>query len=175
MKELVIVLAPRTHELRPDVNAQEYSNGLTQDKVKTLKWDENQVTFKKLKLEVDELFLLAGNVYGKFDTNHSNVLTERKNNTYVTFTCPQKPINTEIWKCANGEIIESSNICDSFSDCKDKSDEDPLMCKMEMEFIWHVMVSILVIGLVVNLVTSMFRYHEERKAMKNSKKQFGSY
>ena len=64
MNELIIVLAPRTEELRPDMNAQKYSNGLTEDKIKRLKWNKNYDIKKTVELEVDEQFLLAANVYG---------------------------------------------------------------------------------------------------------------
>ena len=95
MNELVIVLAPRTEELRPDMNAQKYSNGLTEDKIKRLKWDKNCDIKKTLELEVDEQFLLAAN-------------------TYVTITCPQTSFNTDTWRCKNNDTINSANVCNSF-------------------------------------------------------------
>ena len=145
------------------MDALENSNGLTDDSIKRITWDENDNKLQKLDLEIDEHFLLVGNIYGRFDSKHSHNEKDN-NNTYMTFTCQQEPIKTVVWRCKSGELINAENVCNAYPDCKDESDEKQSMCKIDIEFVWWITTSVLSLSLVVNLITSIIRFFDKRNS-----------
>ena len=162
-REVVAVLSPTSQLIRPDMREEEFTRGLTQINVKRLLWDANDDSEQHLSLEINQDFLIFANVYGEFNDNSQKNKSSTTNNTYISFRCQQKMINTYTFNCDSGQTISASKVCNSVPDCKDGSDEKDERCMVQGELVWWITCQILAISIVSYLITSIYRYWDEKK------------
>ena len=156
-REMMVVMAPLTDTLTSDMDANQYTGGLTPDSIKTLQWNLTETQPKTLDLEINERFLVIARVYGRFETSLKNSAKA------ITFSCKQPSLFTLEWQCKNNRSINASVICNSIDNCGDNSDESAKLCMVEIKTIWYFITSYLILSIVVNLITSIIRFRVDRK------------
>ena len=158
----MVILSPRTEELRPDMTEEDFTNGLTDHNVKRREWGPNDDTVQNMSLEINQNFLMFSNVYGEFKSSSINGENMTSNRSFITFRCPQHNINTLIFKCRNGDTISATDVCDSVQDCQDGSDELDSTCKIELALIWWLTIVVATLSILTYLAASLYQYFNER-------------
>ena len=156
-REMMVIMAPLTDTLTSDMDANQYTGGLTPDSIKILQWNSTDAQPKPLDLEINERFLVIARVYGRFEN------TLKSSTKAITFSCKQSSLFTLEWKCDDGRYINASLVCNTIPDCEDKSDESKKLCMLEIESLWFFVTSYLSLSIIVNLIASIIRFRDDRK------------
>ena len=156
-REMMVIMAPLTDTLTSDMDANQYTGGLTPDSIKILQWNLNDTQPKTLDLEINERFLVIARVYGRFET------ALKSSTKFITFSCKQPSLFTLEWQCKNGTYINASLICNSINNCGDNSDESDQLCMVEIEMLWFFVTTYLSLSIVANLIASIIRFRDDRK------------
>ena len=148
-QELMFILAPKS-DYKPNMDPVENSNALIGNAKTKIGWEQEEFNLKKLvALRIDSAYLVILRIYGRpKDGDKSST----KQGDYVTIDCVQKRLNTQSWRCLNGDMIHVKYVCDNQNHCSDLSDETPSLCtggdNAFFEGISHFTIAILILGFV---------------------------